>query len=93
MPFSLIPTPVLEWMLDNSNNQEAIDEYNRLREIHCHLATHLIAVKQQTDSTVAGIQASAPSLSTRKMLPATLATLPLSDDWLAACLAGASCLI
>lgn len=59
MPFSLVPTPILELMLNESDHPEtekAIEELNRLREIHCHLATHLIAVKQQTDASVAGIQ-------------------------------------
>lgn len=58
MPFSLVPTPVLELMLNESDHPEAdkaIEELNRLREMHCHLATHLIAVKQQTDASVAGI--------------------------------------
>ncbi|CAB4122474.1 hypothetical protein UFOVP33_11 [uncultured Caudovirales phage] len=59
MPFSLVPTPILELMLNESDHpktEQAIEELNRLREIHCHLATHLIAVKQQTDASVAGIQ-------------------------------------
>ncbi len=56
MPFSLIPTPVLEILLDQSGDEQAIAEYQKLRELHCHLASHLLAIKQQTDASIAGIQ-------------------------------------
>lgn len=54
-PFSLVPTPILELMLQDAP-EEAIEEFNRLRDIHCHLLTHLRATKQQTDSTVDELQ-------------------------------------
>lgn len=37
--------------------QEAVDEYLRLREAHCHLVNHLRATKTQTEATVSGLQA------------------------------------
>ena len=54
-PFSLVPTPLLEMML-NDAPQEAVDEYLRLREAHCHLVNHLRATKTQTEATVSGLQ-------------------------------------
>ncbi len=71
IPFSLVPTPVLELILEKENNELAIEEYQRLREIHCHLASHLVAIKQQTDASVAAIaslgqvEPSAPANLTR----------------------------
>lgn len=55
-PFSLVPTPLLEMMLSDAP-QEAVDEYLRLREAHCHLVNHLRATKTQTEATVSGLQA------------------------------------
>lgn len=56
MPFSLVPTPLLEIMLEDAP-QETVDEYLRLREAHCHLVNHLRATKVQTEATVSGLQA------------------------------------
>lgn len=56
VPFSLVPSPVLELMLEESGNRDAVTEYLRLREIHCRLAQHLVAIKQQTEATIGGIQ-------------------------------------
>ena len=53
--FSLVPTPLLEMMLSDAP-QEAVDEYLRLREAHCHLVNHLRATKTQTEATVSGLQ-------------------------------------
>lgn len=54
-PFSLVPTPMLEIML-NDAPPEAVDEYLRLREAHYHLVNHLRATKIQTEATVSGLQ-------------------------------------
>ncbi len=54
-PFSLVPTPLLEMMLSDAP-QEAVDEYLRLREAHCHLVNHLRATKTQTEATISGLQ-------------------------------------
>ena len=54
-PFSLVPTPLLEIML-NDAPQETVEEYLRLREAHCHLVNHLRATKTQTEATVSGLQ-------------------------------------
>ena len=60
MPFSLVPTPVLESMLNEApatpTTGQAIAELNRLRDAHCHLLTHFVAVKQQTDASHAGLR-------------------------------------
>lgn len=56
MPFSLVPTPMLEIML-NDAPPEAVDEYLRLREAHHHLVNHLRATRTQTEATVSGLQA------------------------------------
>lgn len=55
MPFSLVPTPILEMMLEDAPPQ-AVAEYLRLREAHCHLVNHLRATKTQTEATVSGLQ-------------------------------------
>lgn len=52
-------TPSLSCVLNDSNHpraDEAINELSRLREANYHLMSHLVAIKQQTDSSVAGIQ-------------------------------------
>lgn len=56
MPFSLVPTPVLELILNESDNDKAIAEYRRLRDVHCHLLTHFVAVKTQTEASHAGLK-------------------------------------
>ena len=56
MPFSLVPTPVLELMLNESDNDKAIEEYQRLRDVHCHLLTHFVAIKAQTEASHAGLK-------------------------------------
>ena len=54
-PFSLVPTPLLEMML-NDAPQETVEEYLRLREAHHHLVNHLRATRTQTEATVSGLQ-------------------------------------
>lgn len=59
MPFSLVPTPVIEWILqttDDPKADEAIAELNKLRDVHCHLLTHFTAIKTQTDASASGIK-------------------------------------
>lgn len=60
MPFNLVPTPVLEVLLneapDTQQTFQAIAELNRLRAAHCHLLTHFVAVKSQTEASTAGLQ-------------------------------------
>jgi len=58
MPFNLVPTPFLELMLDRAENEaakKAIEELNKMREIQCHLVTHFLAVKRQTEASAAGL--------------------------------------
>ena len=62
MPFSLVPTPFLEMMLENLDESDtraakAIEELQRLRDVQCHLVTHLMAVKRQSEASAAGLQA------------------------------------
>ena len=59
MPFCLVPTPFLETILNNDESphaDKAIEELRRLKEVNCHLAAHLIAVKQQTEASAASLQ-------------------------------------
>lgn len=35
---------------------KAIEELRRLKEVNCHLAAHLIAVKQQTEASAESLQ-------------------------------------
>lgn len=60
MPFKLVPTPVLELILNEApatpQTDQAIAELQRLRDVHCHLLTHFVAVKQQTEASTAGLQ-------------------------------------
>ena len=59
MPFSLVPTPFIEWILENTDDpkaNQAIDELNKLRDVHCHLLTHFVAVQNQTQSSASGIR-------------------------------------
>ena len=60
MPFSILETPNLETVLNSTPKdrvtEQALAEYARLREVNYHLATHLKAVKMQTDATLGGIQ-------------------------------------
>lgn len=78
MPFSLVPTPFIEWILqttDDPKADDAIAELNKLRDVHCHLLTHFVAVKNQTDSSAAGLKSllsdvqthPAPQLPGRKL--------------------------
>lgn len=58
MPFNLVPTPFLELMLDRNKNEhadKAIEELNKMREIQCHLVTHFLAVRRQTEASAASL--------------------------------------
>ena len=55
---SLIAAPKLESLLETHGCETAIAEYQKLCDVAEHLATHLIAVKQQTDATLGGIESS-----------------------------------
>ena len=75
MPFSLVPTPVIEWILQTTDDpkvDEAIAELNKLRDVHCHLLTHFVAVKQQTDSSASGIKAVLGEIQTHPAPPLAL---------------------
>lgn len=59
MPFSLVPTPVIEWILQNTDDpkaDQAIAELNKLRDVHCHLLTHFVAVQSQTQASASGLR-------------------------------------
>jgi hypothetical protein len=59
VPFSLVPTPFIECILqttDDPKADQAIDELNKLRDVHCHLLTHFVAIKQQTEASASGIK-------------------------------------
>lgn len=59
MPFSLVPTPFIEWILqttDDPKADQAIAELNKLRDVHCHLLTHFVAVQNQTQSSASGLR-------------------------------------
>lgn len=60
MPFSLVPTKVLEILLNeapvNPQTEQAIAELQRLRDVHCHLLTHFVAIRNQTEASTAGLQ-------------------------------------
>lgn len=59
MPFSLIPTPFIEMILNDTEHphaEQAIDELNRLRAVQCHLMTHLSSTKMQTDACISCVQ-------------------------------------
>lgn len=56
MSHDLIPTPNLDQLLEANGSDEAIAEYQRMREVLNHLLTYMSAVKQQTESSVSGIQ-------------------------------------
>lgn len=76
MPFSLVPTPVIEWILQTTNDpkaDQAIAELNKLRDVHCHLLTHFVAIKQQTESSASGIKSVLGNIETH---PAPTLTLP-----------------
>lgn len=55
MPFSLVPTPLIEALLIGSSDNEAHKEYLRLRDVECHLMTHYVAVMKQNEATHAGL--------------------------------------
>lgn len=77
MPFNLVPTPFLELMLDRNSEKEAakkaIEELNKLREIQCHLVTHFLAVKRQTEASAAGLDSLLNSVKTGGDAPPHLA--------------------
>lgn len=59
MPFSLVPTPIIESILNDSDHPQAakaIEELNRLRDVQCHLVTHFVAVQRQTQASGAGLR-------------------------------------
>jgi len=59
MPFSLVPTPALELIIEESDHphaDKAVEELRKLRDINCHLLTHFVAIKQQTEASTAGLQ-------------------------------------
>jgi hypothetical protein len=58
VPFSLMPTPFLELILNESDSphvEHAINELHRLRAVQSHLLTHLEATKMQTDACISGV--------------------------------------
>lgn len=55
MPYSLVPTPILEAILNDANNEQAAAELQRLHDVNCHLLTHYVATKQQSEATHAGL--------------------------------------
>lgn len=78
MPFSLVPTPFIEWILqttDHPKADQAIAELNKLRDVHCHLLTHFVAVQNQTQASASGIRSVVGSDA--QMHPAP--TLPVLD--------------
>lgn len=75
MPFSLVPTPVIEWILQNTDDpkaDQAIAELNKLRDVHCHLLTHYVAVKRQTDSSASGLKSLLGDVQPHPALPLAL---------------------
>lgn len=79
MPFSLVPTPVIEWILQSSDDpkaDEAIAELNKLRDVHCHLLTHFTAVQNQTKSSAAGLRSVLGDVQTHSDPPLTLPDKP-----------------
>jgi hypothetical protein len=59
VPFSLVPTPTLELLLEQSDHpqaNQAVIELIRLRDANCHLLTHFVAVQNQTKISAAGIK-------------------------------------
>lgn len=75
MPFSLVPTPVIELILqttDDPKADEAIAELNKLRDVHCHLLTHFTAVKTQTDASASGLRSVLGDVPTHPALPLLL---------------------
>lgn len=59
MSYSLIPTPFIERILNESDSphvEQAIEELNRLRDAQCHLLTHLNITKMQTDACISCVQ-------------------------------------
>ena len=75
MPFSLVPTPVIEWILqttDDPKADEAIAELNKLRDVHCHLLTHFVAVQNQTKSSAAGLKSVLGEVQTHPSPPLVL---------------------
>lgn len=77
MPFNLVPTPFLELMLDRRGDtpeaEKAIEELNRLREIQCHLVTHFLAVKRQTEASAASLDSLVNGVKTGGDAPPHLA--------------------
>lgn len=75
VPFSLVPTPVIEWILQTSDDpkaDQAIAELNKLRDVHCHLLTHFVAVKTQTESSASGIKSVLGDIQTHPSPPLLL---------------------
>ncbi|CAB4154486.1 hypothetical protein UFOVP653_5 [uncultured Caudovirales phage] len=59
MPYSIIPTPFIELILNDTESphaEQAIEELNRLRAVQCHLVTHLHATKLQTDACISVVE-------------------------------------
>lgn len=75
MPFSLVPTPVIEWILQNTDDpkaDQAIAELNKLRDVHCHLLTHFVAVKQQSEASTSGLKSVLGGIQTHPSPPLKL---------------------
>lgn len=56
MPFNIVPTPFLEWILRTTssvNVEKAITELKKLRDVNCHLLAHFVAVQHQTSASAA----------------------------------------
>lgn len=54
MPFNIVPTPFIEWILhttSHANVEKAIAELKKLRDVNCHLFAHFVAVKNQTSAS------------------------------------------
>jgi hypothetical protein len=79
VPFSLVPTPVIEWILQNTDDpkaDQAISELNKLRDVHCHLLTHFVAVKAQTEASTSGLKSLLGNVQTH---PTQTLKLPKKD--------------
>lgn len=56
----LVSTDALDAVLNESGHphaEQAVQELRRLRQMHMHLVTHLIAVKAQNESAITAIEA------------------------------------
>ena len=76
MPFSLVPTPTLELLLEQSDHpqaNQAVIELIRLRDANCHLLTHFVAVQNQTKISASGIKSVLGGIQTH---PAPTLALP-----------------